>query len=89
MQCILGFKSSFPRVKRDKTAAWGEGEKTRQERDQHEAQQRASPAFIRLASPVDTGRRSANVKDRTSKLLGLFQRLKTGVSKGGTDGKDA
>lgn len=30
MQCILGFKGSFPCVKRDKTAAWGEREKKRE-----------------------------------------------------------
>lgn len=29
MQCILGFKGSFPCVKRDKTAAWGEKETDR------------------------------------------------------------
>lgn len=34
MQCILGFKGSFPCVKRDKTAAWGERE--REERRERE-----------------------------------------------------
>lgn len=30
MQCILSFKGSFPCVKRDKTAAWGERERERE-----------------------------------------------------------
>lgn len=30
MQCILGFKGSFPCVKRDKTAAWGGRERERE-----------------------------------------------------------